>query len=1071
MLDPEQNPTVPVDDGLPKPPAGRRSRRRPAGPPAEPVAGEAAVADSLPDLASQPVEEAPVAEPEALEAVTEPEAPGEESEPIEEPDVEEPDVEANELIEIEAVATHADEAATDQPDDEAEATHSAAGAEDEEEEEGDEGQQSTQPRRRRRRRGGRRRHTGEGLQSAAGDEDEEGAEAEVPAVEEPTAEQGTAPEKIAGAGQPAEEFEEESDDRAEGEGGSSASSRRRRRRRRRRGEDASTGAEDDPTDVVVKVREPHAAAEDQIRAVEGSTRLEAKRQRRREGRAAGRRRAPIASESEFLARRESVRRQMVLRQGEEYSQIAVLEDGVLVEHYVDRESSSSLIGNIYLGKVQNVLPSMEAAFIDIGRGRNAVLYAGEVDWDAYGAPNSDRRIERVLKSGQTVVVQVTKDPVGAKGARLTNHVSIPGRYVVYAPGGHLSGISRKLPDVERKRLKHILAELIEEGASVIVRTAAEGATQEQLVHDVTRLKSQWDAIEKKAKHAAAPQLLYSEPDLTIRTVRDLFTEDFAELVIDGNGEDNDAYETLADYLEHVAPHLRERVVHWDHESRGDVFAHYRLDEQIAKALERKVHLPSGGSLVIDRTEAMTVIDVNTGKFTGYGGNLEATVTANNLEAAEEVVRQLRLRDIGGIIVVDFIDMVLPSNRELLLRRLVECLGRDRTRHQVSEVTSLGLVQMTRKKIGTGLAEAFTEPCEVCNNRGYLIHDMPVATQAPADGGDRQGRNSRKRSRGKASTTSTQTTAAPASVREPEGELVSVESRAAAQAAMNAVAHAGTKLPSDEAEGAEERTAVAVVPEGRTEEQPETATTGSRSRRSSRSRGSRRPAGAPGVETAEPAEAAVEAVRVPAAEEAEPTGGPSETKAEALAELVAALAGDGTEAPALIEATADEVPADEVPADEARAAKKATTRKTAAKKTAASKTAASKTAKKAPARKSTTRKTTATKATLPVEADPVAGSTAPVESVTGDAPVVDLAPGEGAEASVAAPAARTARKSTRRTTTKAASGTGTRSRTRKTAAAAPADAEGAVTEAVQDAFVPAPTPPESSVEPSTDGSAD
>ena len=547
---------------------------------------------------------------------------------------------------------------------------------------------------------------------------------------------------------PAEESTEDAeDDSAEASSDEGDGQRRRRRRRRRRGED-SGASPDDPAEVVVRVREPsnrRKATSEQPAGIEGSTRLEAKRQRRREGREAGRRRAPILSEAEFLARRESVARTMVIRQRDDPStgsggtltQIAVLEDDILVEHYVDRDSAASLIGNVYLGRVQNVLPSMEAAFIDIGRGRNAVLYAGEVDWESFGAEGQARKVEKVLKSGQTVLVQVTKDPVGAKGARLTNHVSIPGRYIVYAPGGHLSGISRKLPDTERRRLKDILADLVPESASVIVRTAAEGASEDELVRDVNRLKAQWEDIEKKVKAGQAPLLLYGEPDLTLRIVRDLFTEDFSELLVAGNEGPEDAYDAIEAYVAHVAPHLADRLKRWAPENGADIFAAHRIDEQIAKALERKVFLPSGGSLVIDRTEAMTVIDVNTGKFTGTGGNLEATVTSNNLEAAEEIVRQLRLRDIGGIIVIDFIDMVLPGNRELLLRRLVECLGRDRTRHQVAEVTSLGLVQMTRKKIGTGLLEAFSTECEVCHGRGYEIHDVPVESQKQADGGARE----------------------------------------------------------------------------------------------------------------------------------------------------------------------------------------------------------------------------------------------------------------------------------------------------------------------------------------------
>jgi ribonuclease E len=589
-------------------------------------------------------------------------------------------------------------------------------------------------RRRRRRRGGRRRRRG-GAGEDASDSDEDAAEDE----DSPPEGTGGAPEAAGGPAPEAGEAVDESDDESDGE--DSEGQRRRRRRRRRRGEETAP-LPDDPTDVVVRVREPRArkrAASTEVTGIEGSTRMEAKRQRRREGRDAGRRRAPILSEAEFLARRESVSRKMIIRQRADLAQIAVLEDGILVEHYVDRDSAASLIGNVYLGRVQNVLPSMEAAFVDIGRGRNAVLYAGEVDWDSFGADGHNRKVEKVLKSGQMILVQVTKDPVGAKGARLTNHVSLPGRYVVYAPGGHLSGISRKLPDVERRRLKDILADLVGEAASVIVRTAAEGASEDELVRDVNRLKAQWEDIERKVKAGNSPQLLYGEPDLTVRIVRDLFTEDFSDLIVQGNGSMTDAYDAIMGYVTHVAPHLQERIHRWEPDGNQDLFDDYRLDEQIAKALERKVFLPSGGSLVIDRTEAMTVIDVNTGKFTGTGGNLEATVTSNNLEAAEEIVRQMRLRDIGGIIVIDFIDMVLPNNRELLLRRLVECLGRDRTRHQVAEVTSLGLVQMTRKKIGTGLLEAFGTECPQCEGRGYEMHDMPVDAQKQADGGAREQR--------------------------------------------------------------------------------------------------------------------------------------------------------------------------------------------------------------------------------------------------------------------------------------------------------------------------------------------
>ena len=446
------------------------------------------------------------------------------------------------------------------------------------------------------------------------------------------------------------------------------------------------------------------------------------------------------SEAEFLARRESVERIMVIRQRKDLTQIAVLEDKVLVEHYVARESQTSLIGNVYLGRVQNVLPSMEAAFIDIGKGRNAVLYAGEVNWQALGhKEGAPRKIESVLSSGQMILVQVTKDPIGHKGARLTTQVSLAGRFLVYVPDGTTSGISRKLPDTERNRLKTLLKEIVPDTAGVIVRTAAEGASEEELTHDVERLKTRWEDIEKKSTNkGSGPQMLYGEPDLTLKVVRDLFTEDFAKLVIEGD----DAWDTVSAYVDSMAPDLSERVEKYQRNGAGDVFSTYRIDEQIHKGLDRKVWLPSGGSLVIDRTEAMTVVDVNTGKFTGSGGNLEETVTKNNLEAAEEIVRQLRLRDIGGIIVVDFIDMVLESNRDLVVRRLVECLGRDRTRHQVAEVTSLGLVQMTRKRIGTGLLESFSENCEHCQGRGVVIKDQPVDPDAPA--GEGEGRRSGRR---------------------------------------------------------------------------------------------------------------------------------------------------------------------------------------------------------------------------------------------------------------------------------------------------------------------------------------
>ncbi|MGZ5402155.1 MAG: Rne/Rng family ribonuclease [Aeromicrobium sp.] len=568
-----------------------------------------------------------------------------------------------------------------------------SGNDDRDRDEDFDGDDDDAPRRRRRSRGGRRRRKPED-----GDEPNDSADADV------------------------------DNDTVEDENGNPTL---RRRRRRRAGEDSGVSP-DDPENTTVRVREARSA-EDEITGVSGSTRLEAKKQRRREGREAGRRRAPIVSEAEFLARRESVKREMAIRQHSEFTQIAVLEDNVLVEHYVARESQTSLIGNVYLGKVQNVLPSMEAAFVDIGKGRNAVLYAGEVDWTTLGN-GKQRKIEDALSSGQTILVQVTKDPIGQKGARLTSQISLAGRFLVYVPGGQTSGISRKLPDTERTRLKTLLKDVLPEDAGVIVRTAAEGASEDQLTRDVSALTARWDDIERKVEAGNSPELLYAEPDLMIKVVRDLFNEDFNRLVVEGD----DAWDMVSGYINHVAPDLIDRLEHWTSEDGKDVFTALRVEEQIVKALERKVFLPSGGSLVIDRTEAMTVVDVNTGKFTGSGGNLEETVTKNNLEAAEEMVRQLRLRDIGGIIVIDFIDMVLESNRDLVLRRLVECLGRDRTRHQVAEVTSLGLVQMTRKRIGTGLLESFSTDCDHCHGRGVVIQTEPVEPKSGDDGNQRRG---------------------------------------------------------------------------------------------------------------------------------------------------------------------------------------------------------------------------------------------------------------------------------------------------------------------------------------------
>jgi ribonuclease E len=567
----------------------------------------------------------------------------------------------------------------------------------------------------------------------------------------------------------------EDSDNGDGDNGAADGGNRRRRRRRRRksgsGDDSDDSpSPDDPPNTVVHERAPRAADEadgdstsGEIQGIDGSTRLEAKRQRRRDGRDAGRRRPPVLTEAEFLARREAVERVMVVRDkvrsepphpGSRYTQIAVLEDGIVVEHFVTSAASASLVGNIYLGIVQNVLPSMEAAFVDIGRGRNGVLYAGEVNWEAAGLGGSNRKIEQALKPGDYVVVQVSKDPVGHKGARLTTQVSLAGRYLVYVPGASSTGISRKLPDTERQRLKEILREVVPSDAGVIIRTASEGVKEQDIRADVTRLQDRWAQIaaqaeETKEKAAGAAVALYEEPDVLVKVIRDLFNEDFAQLIVSGE----EAWTTINEYVNSVAPELISKLNKYEAaELSGggtgpDVFAVHRIDEQLAKAMDRKVWLPSGGTLVIDRTEAMTVVDVNTGKFTGSGGNLEQTVTKNNLEAAEEIVRQLRLRDIGGIVVIDFIDMVLESNRDLVLRRLTEALARDRTRHQVSEVTSLGLVQLTRKRLGTGLIEAFSTTCPHCGGRGLTLHADPVdsasATGRKSESGGKRGRRSKK----------------------------------------------------------------------------------------------------------------------------------------------------------------------------------------------------------------------------------------------------------------------------------------------------------------------------------------
>ncbi|WP_037609533.1 Rne/Rng family ribonuclease, partial [Streptacidiphilus rugosus] len=790
---------------------------------------------------------------------------------------------------------------------------------------------------RRRRRGGRRRRRGEGEdhEAAGSAEEAEGEESEA-------------------------EDEEESD--ALGDA-LSASSRRRRRRRRRSGDAGGEveGGEGDPERTVVKVREPrHRTHEapfdpDEVQSIKGSTRLEAKKQRRREGREQGRRRVPIITEAEFLARREAVERVMVVRQTGERTQIGVLEDGVLVEHYVNKEQASSYVGNVYLGKVQNVLPSMEAAFVDIGKGRNAVLYAGEVNFSGLGLKNGPRRIESVLKSGQSVLVQVSKDPIGHKGARLTSQISLPGRYLVYVPEGSMTGISRKLPDTERARLKNILKKIVPDDAGVIVRTAAEGASEEELTRDVQRLQQQWEDIQKKASSGNAPTLLYGEPDMTVRVVRDIFNEDFTKVIVSGEN----AWSTIHEYVSSVAPDLTPRLQKWT--SEVDVFATYRVDEQLMKALDRKVWLPSGGSLVIDKTEAMVVVDVNTGKFTGQGGNLEETVTRNNIEAAEEIVRQLRLRDLGGIIVIDFIDMVLESNRDLVLRRLLECLGRDRTKHQVAEVTSLGLVQMTRKRVGQGLLESFSETCVHCNGRGVIVH-MEQTAPAPkgfagpkpgVGGGQAQqgqpaeegGSKRRRRGRGGDAQAETHETHEAHEHEHEEIELVSREPEAvaaddAAAAAPSAPVETAESVAAPVVDAAAQAEAEAMV-----ESMIEAPATRGRTRR----RAVRKATTTVGQEPA---------VVVIA----------SETPAEAAVEVAEAVAEPVQTALPVAEAEPVEAESVESGAAEAEAEAPAPARKRAPRKTAAKKVAAKKTAAKKTTAKRATKKTAASEAATETAAE-------------------------------------------------------------------------------------------------------
>ncbi|MGH2765945.1 MAG: Rne/Rng family ribonuclease [Actinomycetota bacterium] len=524
-----------------------------------------------------------------------------------------------------------------------------------------------------------------------------------------------AAETVSGDGKSATESTEvveqpEAEQTEAGEGRPAARSRRRRRRRKPAAASpktaaATAGRAEAEAEAPAKPKKPERREERgrsaPTRTSRAARRIAGDRRRRR---------------PQIHAPRRTDKTMLITEHGERL-QIAVVEGRELVEHYVTRTGARSMVGNIYLGRVQNVLPGMEAAFVDVGRGRNGVLYAGEVSYDE-DVEAGQRRIEQALKPGQAVIVQVTKDPLRGKGARLTAQISLPGRYLVYVPDGGASGISRRVSDAERERLRRILKKVRPSEAGVIVRTAAEGASEEDLAADLDRLKKIWEQVRRKARRGRPPKTLYEEPELVERVVRDVFSPaEFQEVVTDSR----EVYERVSTYFRDLAPELADRLRH--HDGVLPLFEEFHVAEQIHKALERKVWLPSGGYLIIDRVEAMTVIDVNTGKHVGKT-NLEETVVGTNLEAAEEIARQLRLRDIGGIIVIDFIDMLFERNRADVIRRFQEALSRDKTRSQVFDITPLGLLEMTRKKVSAGLLEAFSEPCPTCEGRGILLtHDV------------------------------------------------------------------------------------------------------------------------------------------------------------------------------------------------------------------------------------------------------------------------------------------------------------------------------------------------------------
>ena len=403
---------------------------------------------------------------------------------------------------------------------------------------------------------------------------------------------------------------------------------------------------------------------------------------------------------------------------EEATQIAVLEGRTLIEHYVSRPSDdvAQIHGNIYMGKIQNVLPGMEAAFVDITTPKNAVLYRSDVV--AKGSGNRSTKIEQLIRPKENVLCQVTKNPIAHKGARLTQEVSLPGRFVVLVPNSDTYGISKRLPEKERKRLRKILDRVKPKGSGIIVRTAAENVTEDEIVNDVKRLADQWAAIEKLANNSGAPALLYREPEMAVRVIREEFSKEYRGIIID----DRALYEDVKGYVSSITPALADRVQYYDRDAENmSLFERHHVTEQLRKAVDQKVWLPSGGSLIIEQTEALTVIDVNTGKNVGKS-SLEETVYRNNLEAAREIARQLRLRDIGGIIVIDYVDMEIKKNRDEVVRVFREALAQDKTRTQVFDISDLGLVEMTRKRIGEGLVESLSKTCETCEGPGHILED-------------------------------------------------------------------------------------------------------------------------------------------------------------------------------------------------------------------------------------------------------------------------------------------------------------------------------------------------------------